>query len=262
MMVDITIDGERFQADSDSTILQVLRKNGIRIPTLCYHPALKPSGSCKLCVVAVNLGAEEAKQVPMLSCIMKVKDGLEIQTSGDTVTRARTKAFRNLCQMAPLSTLIRDMAQEYGVDLGPPADGCIRCRLCVRVCKEIVGAAALTMEKRNGRYYVTPIEGRCIGCGTCVNICPTKAIHVQDIDNTRTLSIREELIGKHLLERCEGCGAMFATHRYLDYVHGRTSRHPDVKTHHQYCPTCAKLFSERIRSQALHPLRQRPPRRI
>ncbi len=48
----------------------------------------------------------------------------------------------------------------------PPPDGCVRCHLCIRVCKEIVGAGALKMEKKDGVNFVVPMEGLCIGCGT------------------------------------------------------------------------------------------------
>jgi ferredoxin len=150
--------------------------------------------------------------------------------------------------MAPQSEAILTLAESFGIDVGSPPDGCIRCRLCIRVCKEIVGPGALKMVQRNGQNFVVPIENRCIGCGTCANICPTHVIKVEDRDNVRTISIRDEVIGRHPLERCEGCGRLFATPKFLDHVHRRTVTHADVKTHHLYCPTCAKLFSDRIAS--------------
>jgi ferredoxin len=116
------------------------------------------------------------------------------------------------------------------------------------VCKEIVGPGALKMVKRDGKNFVVPIEGICIGCGTCANLCKTGAIRVEDKDNVRTITIRDEVVGRHPLERCEGCGKLFATPKYLNYIEKRTAPHPDVKEHHKYCPTCAKMFSDRIKS--------------
>jgi ferredoxin len=184
----------------------------------------------------------------MLACVLKVKDGMEVKTQSEAVNRARTRAFRNLLQMAPQAKHISTLAKSYDIDPGPPPDGCVRCRLCIRVCKEIVGPGALKMEKRDGMNYVVPIEGRCIGCGTCANICPTDVIFVEDHDNVRAISIRHEVIGKHPLERCEGCGKQYATPKFLNHIHKRTSSHTEVKTHHNYCPTCAKLFSDRIKT--------------
>ena len=257
-MTTITIDGKAYEVEEGQTALEAARANQIEIPTLCYHPALKPSGSCKLCAVEVT--GRSGRQIAMLSCILKVKDGLEIKTTGPIVAAARTKAFKRLLQLAPQSARLRQMAEAHGVDyLGPPPDGCLRCRLCVRVCKEIVGAGALKMKKVEGVSFVVPEPDRCIGCGTCANICPTDAIRVEDHENVRSVMIRDELIGKHPLERCEGCGRWFAPTRFMDYIHRRTEPHPHVKEEHAYCPTCAKLFSDRTRAVSEHSVKMRMP---
>ena len=257
-MIEIIIDGQAYEAEEGQTTLQAARENKISIPTLCYHLALKPSGSCKLCAVEVR-GRTSGRPIAMLSCILKVSDGLEIKTTGPIVEAARKKAFKNLLRMAPQSTRLRQMAMDNGVDLGPPPDGCVRCRLCIRVCKEIVGAGALKMEKIDGIGFVKPEADRCIGCGTCANICPTGVIRVEDRENVRTVMIRDELIGKHPLERCEGCGRWFATTRFIDYIERRTAPHPHVKETHAYCPTCAKLFSGRTRALSDHTVKTRLP---
>ena len=246
-MPRIIIDDQQYEADDGMTVLQVARANGFQIPTLCYHPSLRPSGSCRLCAVEVP-GRATGKRITMLACVLKVKDGMVVKTRGEAVRRARTRAFKNLLQMAPQSRAILELARAYDIDPGPPPDGCVRCRLCIRVCNEIVGPGALKMEKIDGRNYVVPIEGRCIGCATCANICPTDIIRVDDREDMRTISIRDEIIGKHPLERCEGCGKLYATPKFLDHIHKRTINHTDVKTPHHYCPTCAKLFSDRVKT--------------
>jgi bidirectional [NiFe] hydrogenase diaphorase subunit len=247
--MSLNIDGHEIRAGESQTVMEAALANGIRIPALCHHPALKPIGACGLCVVEIP-GPEGPITRP--SCLLKVKDRLAVRTQSPLALEARNKAFRKIFQQAPQSRRLIELAREFDIDLPTPPDGCIRCRLCIRVCKDIVGREALKVEKgADGRLYINPVEDRCIGCGTCANLCPTGAIVVNDQDGFRTITIRHELISRHALTRCEICGRLFATEDFLKHVQVRsTDHHPDTKEHHAYCPTCIKLFSPRVRSSS------------
>ncbi len=255
MEITFQIDGSQLTAPEEATVLGTARKNGIHIPTLCYHPALKPSGSCKMCAVEVeNIGGHT---LTMLSCVLKVKEGMVIRTTSEAVHKARTKALKRLVAMAPQSSRLQEMAMEEKIALPHAPDDCIRCRLCVRVCKEIVGQEALRMEKQGDHMQVTPNPGKCIGCGTCANICPTQAIQVFDQGPLRTVCKAEVIFGQQPLERCQGCGKYYATEKQVDLAEKRTEPHPQVKLHHHYCPACAKLFSDRLQVIKKQPPKQR-----
>ena len=163
--ITININEKHFEAEEGMTVLEVLKQNNIKVPTLCYHKALRPIGACKLCSVEVK-GRTEKPRI-LLSCILKAKDGLEVRTEGPLVQKARENAMRNLLSRAPQAEILLRIAKQHNISTGPIPDGCLRCRLCIRVCKEVVGAGALKMEKREGMSLVVPTEALCIGCGTC-----------------------------------------------------------------------------------------------
>ncbi len=243
--VKIVINNRPYNVKTGITVLAAARANGIDIPGLCFHPALKSAGSCRLCVVESTKPG--CKTGLMLSCVLKVRDGLEISTETEMVKDSRKTAFRNLLQMAPDSQKIRDMAARYGVDPVPVPDGCIRCRLCIRVCKEVIGPAALKMEKREGGDFVVALPDQCIGCGTCAAICPTGAIRIEDIDGIRQISIRDEDIGIHPLETCAACGKPFITPKFFNHVRERIASQPCVKNAAPHCAACARQLASHFR---------------
>ena len=249
-MIEITMNGRKIMAKKNQTILGVARENKIKIAHLCFHPALKPSGSCKLCGVEVL--SPDGKPRVMLACILKVKKNLEIKTESERVTAHREKAFNKLLQMAPESERIRTLAKAFGVTVTPLPSECILCQLCIRVCNDIVKARALKMVKTQAGSQVMPGEGECIGCGTCANLCPTQIIKVRDQDNVRTISLKGQIIGQLPLEWCEGCGKMYATANFLKHVAESTQTHPDTKEHHHLCPECIKLMSNQAVNEGAH----------
>jgi predicted molibdopterin-dependent oxidoreductase YjgC len=252
-MITITVNNEALQVEEGQNLLKALQAAGIRIPAVCFHPALKKAtGVCRLCTVEIaHPGkAPETRR----ACLVKAAPGLEVLTESVAVQAVRERAMRALLKQAPQADRLIRLAEEFGIAVDPAPDGCIRCLLCIQVCREIVGAGALEMTRRGGtrfrregRHVVAPVEGRCIGCGTCANICPTQVIHVRDEENVRTITIRDEVIGRHPLATCEGCGRHFATPRFLEVAHERAvDHHPDVKDHHRWCPDCAKRLSGRV----------------
>lgn len=61
-------------------------------------------------------------------------------------------------------------------------DKCVLCGLCVRVCEEVVGKAAIGLIGRGFNTIVEPelnknlADTDCISCGQCVALCPTGAL--------------------------------------------------------------------------------------
>ena len=183
MKVTLTIDGQIIHVEQHTPILDAAKKLGIHIPTLCHHGALKPFGSCRLCIVEV-IRNKRSKLVT--SCNYPAENGLEVFTASDRVKRIRRMVVELLLARCPNVLLIQELANEMGVKTArfkkKDDQRCILCGLCVRACEQIVGVSAIGFVNRGiEREVNTPfgIESHaCIGCGTCTYICPTGCIEM------------------------------------------------------------------------------------
>jgi bidirectional [NiFe] hydrogenase diaphorase subunit len=167
--------------------LEACRENDVPIPTLCYHPALEPYGGCRLCMVEVSSSQRPTRLVA--ACVYPCEEGLVIRTDTELVKKSRRMTAELLLSGAQASPEIQALAAELGVDSVrftlPEENTCILCGLCVRACKEIVGVSAISLIERGMAKKVSaPFQvasSRCIGCGTCVLICPTGAFKFEEV---------------------------------------------------------------------------------
>lgn len=179
-MIKLVIDNQPAEAQEGQTILEVAKTLGIDIPTLCHHPAVPSAGACRICVVEITDGGRGGL-VP--ACAYPAQDGLEIKTTSERVTQSRKMTLQLLLARSPGAKIIREMAEQYGTEQLPfqtKDDNCIMCGLCVRVCQQIIGPAAVCFVGRGpDREVSTPyklLSDVCIGCGACAFVCPTGAI--------------------------------------------------------------------------------------
>jgi bidirectional [NiFe] hydrogenase diaphorase subunit len=184
-MITLTIDGQEVKALEGSSLLEAAREHGIEIPTLCYHEALEPYGSCRLCVVEVET-PRGARLVA--SCVYPAEEGAVVKTNSEMVQHSRRMTVELLLASAPHAKVIRELAAEMGVQeprVSLSDNDCILCGLCVRACNEIVGASAISLVNRGFSKEVSPPfeigSNACIGCTTCVFVCPTGAIKLEDV---------------------------------------------------------------------------------
>ena len=115
-VVTITINGELVSANSEQTLLAVLREHNVPIPTLCHLDGLSDRGGCRLCLVEI-----EGSPKLQASCVTPVQEGMVVHT---------------------------DLNQPWG-----DSDSCTSCGKCVQVCPTgalfAKGSTVAEMEKRS-----------------------------------------------------------------------------------------------------------------
>jgi len=218
-VISLTIDGRNIGAEEGLTVLQVARQNNIDIPTLCYHEALEPYGACRLCTVEVTV---RKRRRFVTACNYIVSDGIDVRTASPEAIEIRKMILELLLARCPGVSIIKDLAKSYGIDkprFKLENQTCILCGLCVRVCKEVIDASAISLIGRGVDARVdTPFRLSsevCIGCGACAAVCPTDAIQFEYTKDKVEIKPFNTIVK---LRQCASCGKGIASEALLGEV--------------------------------------------
>jgi heterodisulfide reductase subunit A len=179
-LITLTIDDQKVTAPAGRSVLEACRQAGVKVPALCYHPALPAYGACRLCLVEVQ---ERGRAKITASCLFPAREGLIVRTSTEAVLKRRRIMAELLLARCPSSEKVKAVAAEMGVTesrFPKKNEDCILCGLCTRVCSELMKTGAVDFAARGYRRKVQPAYDRqspiCMACGACQVVCPTGAV--------------------------------------------------------------------------------------
>ncbi|MDX9940861.1 MAG: [Fe-Fe] hydrogenase large subunit C-terminal domain-containing protein [Bacteroidales bacterium] len=205
MDFQIEVNNSLILVNEGETLLTALRRNGIKIPTLCHMNRFSPTGACRLCVVEVD-----GKRDLITSCSFPVEKGMKVFTNSPRVIRARKSIVEMLLSNHPDDCLycerngnceLQWLAEEMNVKerkffanknaqypdnsstsvFRDPAK-CVLCSRCVRICEETQYVTAIDFTSRANNIKVNSAFNKglnissCINCGQCIMVCPTGAL--------------------------------------------------------------------------------------
>jgi len=183
------------------------------------------------------------KQQIVAACTTHVSDGMRVSTQTPRVVSIRKTLIGLLAARCPEVPIIQQLVCEYGATTIPAPkknERCILCGLCIRACRDIVGAEALCFagkgQSRTAGVAFLRDSQECIGCGTCVLICPTGAAQLHDeVRGNATVRVMDTWHTELAVQHCQSDKVPIAPQRLRTFVAARRKIDDDFL---QRCPTC------------------------
>jgi len=205
----IDVNGVTVPNRPGGRVLAVLRDAGASVPTLCYDDRLDPQGTCRMCLVEVEVNG---RTETVASCTAFSEPGMSVRTHTPEIVEYRKTLLEMLLSeiedpakigqaralgnhefqaavreydarhdaFNPLERRVK--AEDPNPFIKRDYDLCIACYRCTNICNDWEQASAITVSGRSqdvsifSKFDNLLMESPCTFCGQCVNTCPTGAL--------------------------------------------------------------------------------------
>ena len=202
--ISISVDGLPLRAKTGELLIDLLNRNGKKVPHVCYHPQLGPIETCDTCMVEVDGKLVRA-------CASAVKGPVKVLTESARAKNAQLEAFDRIlgnhllyctvcdnnngnCTVHNTTAMLHVEHQKhpyipkpYEVDNSNPfyrydPDQCILCGRCVQACQNVQVNETLSIHWEDKHPRVlwdggeTIAGSSCVSCGHCITVCPCNAL--------------------------------------------------------------------------------------
>jgi formate dehydrogenase major subunit len=198
--VSFEMNGKPVQAFAHETLIEVAKREGIAIAHLCYREGMEEVGNCRSCMVEID-----GERVLAPSCCRHPANGMKVATDSPRALAAQRMVLELLQSDMPETEYTRHNEVDFWarkLALGKPRfaarsqprqdashaaitvnlDACIQCTRCVRACRDEQVNDVIGLAFRGDHAQIVfdmddPMgNSTCVGCGECVQACPTGAL--------------------------------------------------------------------------------------
>ncbi|MBU6224072.1 MAG: formate dehydrogenase subunit alpha [Burkholderiales bacterium] len=198
--INFQFNGKAVSCSPNQSLLEIAKSQGIEIPHLCYQEGMQAVGNCRACMVEI-----EGERVLAPSCCRLPANNMVVHSNSERAVNSQKMVLELLLSDMPEKDYTRHNELDHWahnmaldkprfparqpcpsdnshVAIAVNLDACIQCTRCVRACRDeqvndVIGLAFRGDQSKIVFDMDDPMgASTCVGCGECVQACPTGAL--------------------------------------------------------------------------------------
>ena len=207
-MIKLFVNGVEVEVEAGKNLIDAIGAIGIKIPHICYHPALGADGNCRMCLV----GIEDGRPPLVPACKTPAQPGMKVQLDAEKIKKIQRDVMElelinhpidcPICDQAGECTLqdyymeydkqqsrmrvpvvVKGKNLDFGCGVVHDQERCVLCARCVRFTRMITKTGELGIVNRTDGARVRVFPGRPLNNKYALNVvdlCPVGAMTSKD----------------------------------------------------------------------------------